>query len=136
MSPPIALLDTHAWYWLLTGTPKIPKPAIQLIETVDHLVVCSISIFEISRKAGLGKWPRVDEEGLRQLKAASRRFGIETVSASSDALINAGFLKWEHRDPWDRLIAAVALDMPASLVSADQAFDQVPRLNRQWSDRT
>lgn len=35
----------------------------------------------------------------------------------------AGSLEWDHRDPFDRMIAATAIELATPLVSADPAFD-------------
>ena len=39
--------------------------------------------------------------------------------------MTAGLQSWEHRDPFDRLIAATALRMNVPLLSADAVFDGV-----------
>lgn len=44
--------------------------------------------------------------------------------------LTAGQLIWDHRDPFDRLIAATALERKLALVSADAAFDMV--VTRIW----
>lgn len=35
----------------------------------------------------------------------------------------AGSIAWDHPDPFDRMIAATAIEMSLPLVSADRAFD-------------
>ena len=44
--------------------------------------------------------------------------------------VPAGLLSCEHRDPFDRLIAATALRMNVPLPSADTVFDGV--VTRLW----
>jgi PIN domain nuclease of toxin-antitoxin system len=39
-------------------------------------------------------------------------------------VIRAGLLPLHHRDPFDRLLAAQALDLQIPLVSRDRVFDQ------------
>ena len=48
--------------------------------------------------------------------------------------LSAGRVDWAHCDPFDRLIAATALEMRLVLLSADTAFDTHPaiRLRRLW----
>ena len=44
--------------------------------------------------------------------------------------IVAGLMAWEHRDPFDRLLAATALHLYLPIVSPDAAFDSV--VTRVW----
>lgn len=37
----------------------------------------------------------------------------------------AGGMDWAHRDPFDRMIAATAIEMMCPLVSTDGAFDDL-----------
>lgn len=39
-------------------------------------------------------------------------------------------MAWDHRDPFDRLLAATALHYGLVIVSADAAFDSV--VSRRW----
>lgn len=49
--------------------------------------------------------------------------GGTAVPVSSRIAATAAGLAWEHRDPFDRMIAATALELGVPLVSADRAFD-------------
>lgn len=43
--------------------------------------------------------------------------------------LSAGGMRWDHRDPFDRLLAATALHYGYQLISADTVFDgTVPRI--------
>ncbi len=44
----------------------------------------------------------------------------------------AALLEWPHRDPFDRIIAATALEAGAPLVSKDASFDGCAGLSRVW----
>ena len=43
----------------------------------------------------------------------------------------AAHLDWDHRNPWDRLLAAQARLENCALVSVDAVFDAIG-VNRQW----
>jgi PIN domain nuclease of toxin-antitoxin system len=45
--------------------------------------------------------------------------------------MKAALLDWDHRDPFDRMIAAVALQERVAVVSADAAFEAVG-VERVW----
>ena len=54
-----------------------------------------------------------------------------SVAALDPAVcILAGKLSWDHRDPFDRLLAATAIHYNLPLVSADAVFDGV--ITRLW----
>jgi PIN domain nuclease of toxin-antitoxin system len=62
----------------------------------------------------------------------SQRFEILDISAPHTAL--APFLKSNHKDPFDRMLAAQAMELGLPLVSADTAFDQLaPEIQRYWT---
>ena len=46
----------------------------------------------------------------------------------------AGTLDWAHRDPFDRMIAATAIEMACPLVSKDAAFDGLDETTG-WKER-
>ena len=127
-----ALLDTHVWFWLLTGNDRLPARTFQFMQEAETLSLCPISIYEVALKARTGKWDGMTREKLHGLMHESRKNGIELRAQDGETMMVAGFLDWTHRDPWDRLIAATALKQEAILVSADTAFDAVPGLERFW----
>jgi PIN domain nuclease of toxin-antitoxin system len=48
--------------------------------------------------------------------------------------ILAAKLDWSHRDPFDRLIAATAMQLKAALISSDAAFDALS-MQTDWPGR-
>lgn len=47
---------------------------------------------------------------------------------------SAGLLDWDHRDPFDRMLAGTALEMGLPILSADSAFDELSA-RPTWSGR-
>lgn len=118
------LLDTHVWAWSLTGDARLTRRALLAISATDSVLVSPISFFEIGKKVRLGKWPQmapfVEEQG----------GAIATLSPA--VCLRASMMAWEHRDPFDRLLAATAQHQTIPLITADEAFDTVPDLTRIW----
>lgn len=54
------------------------------------------------------------------------RFALDMSHMNAGALLD-----WDHRDPWDRLLAAQARLEGCALVSKDEAFDTIG-LKRIW----
>lgn len=113
------LLDTHAWIWSLMDPARLHEDVKAVILQADSVHVSPISVYEVVHRARLGKWPEIVPH-LDTLVAEG-----QTVSAPLTRAIaaRAGTLEWPHRDPFDRLIAATALELSYPLVSKDIAFD-------------
>ncbi len=51
----------------------------------------------------------------------------------------SGGLDWSHKDPFDRMIAATALELACPLISKDPAFDDLLAfpgwIGRVWTER-
>lgn len=122
------LLDSHAVYWWLTGSARLSAVARNLIvDSANLLQVSAVSIYEIELKA---KRRRVDLPP-QELRAALRRNAVEALSITHDHAEYAAQLGWDHRDPWDRLLAAQARLENSVLVSIDRVFDDIG-IDRRW----
>ncbi|HSG18859.1 MAG TPA: type II toxin-antitoxin system VapC family toxin [Anaerolineae bacterium] len=115
----MVVLDTSALlYWTLDPA-QLTSTARQVIEEADHLVISSISVWEIGLKVKRGKLTiplsitdYVDR--LFQLdKLEIRPVGVRTWLANLD-------LVWEHRDPADRTVVATARLLSCPLVASDR----------------
>lgn len=89
------------------------------IAAADSVFVSPISVYEITRKAELGGWPEIVPH-LDELISET-----ETLTAPFNRGIaaRAALLDWRHRDPFDRFIAATAIELRYPLVSKDAEFD-------------
>ncbi|GAA3759882.1 type II toxin-antitoxin system VapC family toxin [Terriglobus aquaticus] len=117
------LLDTHVLIWAIEFPDKLSARARTLIaDEANALLVSAISAFELANKVRLGKLPsgeklHADYEAL--LVAA----GISSVPVSAAIALRAGRLVADHRDPFDRIIAATSLAADIPLLSIDEALD-------------
>ena len=116
------LLDTHTFLWWLDGSRRLPKRARALIsDDANVIFVSAASAWEISTKARLGKLPGA-------IDVAADLAGIVTAQAFTPLDITilhaqrAGRLPGEHRDPFDRMLAAQAQIEDLPIVSNDAAF--------------
>ena len=116
------LLDTHAFLWWLDGNRRLPKRARALISDDANIVfVSAASAWEISTKSRLGKLP-----GAADVAADLAGIITSQVFTPLDITIlhaqRAGRLPGEHRDPFDRMLAAQAQIEDLPIVSNDDAF--------------
>ncbi|MDR1635607.1 MAG: type II toxin-antitoxin system VapC family toxin [Bifidobacteriaceae bacterium] len=126
------LLDTHALLWAVRKPDGLSATAAALIADTDNsLAVSPVAAWELGIKARLGKLPEALPL-LADYSAAMARLGAApTPITDADALL-ASDLPWGHRDPFDRMLAAQALNRGLALVSKDMAFDQVRGIVRLW----
>lgn len=119
-----ALLDTHSWVWTFSGEARLMARVARLAADVDRVYVSPISIFEIGQKVRIGKWPEM-EPFLDQLPASVNDRGGKFAALTPDASLLAATLVWDQRDPFDRFIAATAIEHGLALISADEHFDRL-----------
>ncbi len=127
------LLDTHAWVWSLSDDARLSGPARRAIAKADAVRVSPISFFEIGQKVRVGKWPEMDPHVAQLPDLLAQQGGLTADLTGRAALMAAGF-DWDHRDPFDRIIAATAVTCGCLLLSADRMFDTLedPELRRLW----
>ena len=122
------LLDSHAVYWWMIGSVRLSETARELIlDDANTLLVSAVSIYEIELKAKRGRVELPPQE----LRAALRRNAVEDLAITHSHAEYAAHLEWDHRDPWDRLLAAQALLESCALVSVDEVFDGI-HVDRRW----
>ena len=128
------LLDTHALIWALREPKKLSALARQTIDQATAHTVSAASLFEISLKARLGKWPAVEDLLAIDLANWLRSNDIEVIPADGSIMQRAGSFDWHHRDPFDRLIVATALQFSMVAVSKDTTLDTLgdAMLRRVW----
>jgi len=125
------LLDTHTLLWYLEDSKNLSSKAAEIIEDPSNTLRVSIaSLWEISIKLGLGKLSLQNsfselEEVLQQLKIEV----LPITFSDTECYLN---LPLHHRDPFDRILVAQAINHSLVLVSRDVAFDAYD-LQRLWS---
>ena len=115
------LLDTHAWAWSLTGDARLSAAAITAMEQAETVSISAISLFEIGQKVRLGKWPEM-APFLDRLVSLAEEQGGRLMEVSPEASLFAATMAWDHRDPFDRIIAATEITRGLVLISADTVF--------------
>jgi PIN domain nuclease of toxin-antitoxin system len=120
----VVLLDTHAWVWSLFASSDLSASARRAIEAARTVLVAPCSFHEVTQKHRLGKWPEVDGIVGRLPRLLRAQGGAVAPYTATMAML-AGGMDWPHRDPFDRMIAATAIEMAFPLVSKDAAFDDL-----------
>jgi len=118
-----ALLDTHTLIWAGDAQHRLGEEARAILSDQDSvLMVSAATAWEIATKVRLGKIP--EAIGLeRDFVAILGRAGYKLVPISAEDALRAGRMAGDHRDPWDRMIAAQALAMDIPVISIDPKLD-------------
>lgn len=112
------LLDTHILIWAVFEPRRLTEDARRLISDEANEKLFSVaSIWETAIKSALGR-PGFTVDPARLVDAA--RLDFTEVVVTSAAAIRAGALPYHHRDPFDRLLVAQAIEAGARLFSVDR----------------
>jgi PIN domain nuclease of toxin-antitoxin system len=116
------LLDAHALIWWLEDDRRMSREACRAVETAEQALTGAGTLVEIAIKRSLGKL-ETDDAWPEQVQTS---FDVLSISWTHVAgLQTLPYLKIgnrEHRDPFDRLLAAQALAEGIPVVSRDPAF--------------
>jgi len=116
------LLDTHAFLWWIRDDESLGRSARKAIGNErNHCYLSVASCWEMAIKRSLGKLEipePVDAFVSEQL--AANRFGLLPIDLRHVSQVSR--LAFHHRDPFDRLLVAQALQEDLVIASADKVF--------------
>ncbi len=118
------LLDTHIYLWCVKDDQKLSKIARSLIVEAAEVYVSSVSIWEASIKAKLGKL----DVNIEDLIAAILGSGFQELSLTTKHITEGHRLQYFHRDPFDRILIAQAISEPLKFLTADENLKQYSEL--------
>lgn len=113
------VLDTCALlYWTLEPT-KLSDEAVRCLKEASEILVSSISIWEIGLKIKQQKLtiPMSAEAYADEIARVSR---VRIVPVDSQNWLENVRLDWDHRDPADRTVVALANLNESQLVTSDR----------------
>jgi PIN domain nuclease of toxin-antitoxin system len=114
-----ALLDTCTFLWLALDPGKISSAAREILDdpgTVRRLSQASVLEIVLKHRAGKLPLPLPPDQWI-----PSRRdfFQLEDLAIDEAVIYRSGRLPEGHDDPFDRLIAAHAIESGSTLLSPD-----------------
>ena len=113
------LLDTCAFLWLALEPDRLSASVIRIInDPASRLFLSDVSVWEIVLKHAVGKLP-LPEPPDAWLPQQISHWQLETIPIAQSAIYRSGTLPKAHHDPFDRLIAASAMESGLSLLSPD-----------------
>ncbi|MBA4173867.1 MAG: PIN domain nuclease [Hyphomicrobium sp.] len=116
------LLDTHVLFWSLVDHEEMPPHFRRLLFTGDdRFFVSAVTGWEIATKVRIGKWPEAAVL-LPGLTGQIHQAGFRIAPLSLAQAERGGSLVAEHKDPFDRLLAAQALELDLTVMTTDPVF--------------
>ena len=126
------LLDTHVLLWWRADDPRLPHRWDPILGNADahDIIFSAASLWEITIKRSLGKLDLVADisDFGRQLQ---EDHGFRLLGIEPDALDRLATLPHHHRDPFDRLLIAQAVENGATAVTNDRHWKKY-RCKVQW----
>jgi PIN domain nuclease of toxin-antitoxin system len=119
------LFDTHVLYWWLGDPLRLSAAARDWTEqAAPHpktILISTVTLWELEykRRAGKLSFAIPIRDAWANLKLLP---GVEWICPAAEDWLTAAELAWSHRDPADRLIAALALNRGVPVLTKDQRF--------------
>ena len=121
------LIDTHVLAWSLVAPDVLGAGIRAILEGGALVYVPPCAFHEIALKVRKGKWDAMAPHAER-LDTLSTAQGFREAPYTARMAMRADWMDWAHPDPFDRMIAATALEMVVPLISKDGAFDDLTGL--------
>ena len=116
------LLDTCTFIWLASAPEKLSAAAARALDDPSHARALSLaSVWEITLKHHAGKLPLPSQPGV-WIEEQLRLQDIEVLPLERTVIYLSGGLPPLHKDPFDRVIAADALQRNWQILSPDRPF--------------
>ena len=117
------LLDTHALLWWLDGDRRLSLKARRAIANqANTILVSAASAWEITTKSRLGKLPGAADVAA-DVAACVASQGFVPLDITLLHAQRAGALPGDHRDPFDRMLAAQSQMEDVAILTDDEAFE-------------
>lgn len=123
------LLDTHALLWFFHNDAKLPESTKDIICSNVEVFVSIATLWEIAIKKSLSKLDI--PESVSELEQGCIQNDIGILPIKTIYLEQIGILPFIHRDPFDRLIMATAVEEGLTLITCDEKIQKY-NINILW----
>jgi PIN domain nuclease of toxin-antitoxin system len=125
------LVDTCTLIWATLSPSSLSREARETVADEGNVILVSAaSAWEIATKVRLGKLPGA-EKLERDYLDVMEDVGYILLDIDAESALRAGRLVAGHRDLFDRMIAAQAVDQDIPVLSPDPQLDQF-EVRRIW----
>jgi PIN domain nuclease of toxin-antitoxin system len=118
-----AILDTHAFLWLVSGDPRLSAAAREYAkDPANPLWLSAASGWEIGIKFGLGRL-QLDLPLSQLLTESIARLSLHWLGIKPEHVAAVASLPRHHGDPFDRMLVAQCHCERVALLSSDATLD-------------
>ncbi len=123
------LLDTHAFIWFVSNDATLPVLTREKIESAEAFFFSIASLWEMAIKLNIGKLSL--QGAFEEIEPKLIAAGITIIPITFTDTVQLRYLPLHHRDPFDRILVAQAMNHSLVLISRDSAFDAY-NIQRVW----
>jgi len=123
------VLDTCALLALAGGT--LPESATAAVRQAPQAWVSAVTAWEVAIKVAAGKL-RLQEPPASWFAALLERYDLKEAPLDAAIACAAAALPPIHRDPFDRVIVALAGAQGLAIVTSDEQIRQYPQVTTIW----
>ena len=123
------LLDTCALLALARG--ELPEGAAAALRSATEANVSTVSPWEVAIKVAGGKL-RLREPPLLWFLGLSERYELRQLALDSRVACAAAALPPIHRDPFDRVLVALAQAEALTVLTSDENIPKYPGVKTVW----
>jgi PIN domain nuclease of toxin-antitoxin system len=123
------LLDTHTLIWFLENDAQLPASTRNLIEETPTIFISIASLWEIAIKANIGKLTL--SFAFADIATQLSNLSITQLPITFNDLETYLSLPLHHRDPFDRILIAQAMNHSLTLIRNDSQMDAYS-IQRLW----
>lgn len=111
------LLDSHVFLWWRANDPRLTRDTVEAVLGASVVYVSAATAWELGLKVAIGKLtvPEPVEDGVKDSGFLELPISFRHTRAASA-------LPMHHRDPFDRMLVAQALEEGLTLVTHDEAL--------------
>lgn len=118
------LIDTHYVLWAAINSKRMEAWARKLIADLENeVLVSAASVYEISLKVRCGKLPEAVPFESDLIPNIESGLGFTLLPLEPESMMRAARFKNPHADPFDRMIAAQAIQNNLPVLSTDPKLD-------------
>jgi PIN domain nuclease of toxin-antitoxin system len=124
------LLDTHSLLWWLNDDPQLSAIARGLVSASDNeIYVSAASAWEIATKYAKGRLPTATVI-LPDFSAVIQQEDFLELPTTSTHMVRSALLPGDHRDPFDRILAAQSIIENMAMITIDREMLSLGVLTR------
>jgi PIN domain nuclease of toxin-antitoxin system len=125
------LLDTCALLALAGNSGKLPEKAAEAIALAPSVAVSVVSVWEIAIKVKTGRL-HLGKPVLNWYAESLSRYHLDEIPLPASLICAAADLPLLHRDPFDRVLVATAMDRGLVLLTSDRVIPTYPGVRVIW----